>query len=475
MQITNPFLPNYEYLPDPEPRIYNGRVYIYGSHDKFNGISFCLNDYIAYSAPVDDLSNWRYEGVIFRKKQDPNRPKGPKNSLFAPDVIQGNDGKYYMYYFIGFEGTIGVAVCDEPAGSFQFLSYVKHPNGDILGTRKTDHCQFDPGIFIDDNKKIYLYSGFAPKKSFRYMLKNKNIATEGAMVMELEEDMYTMKSGYDFITKTMYNEKGTDYEGHGFFEASSMRKINGKYYFIYSSYHNHELCYAYSDFPNKEFKFGGILVSIADLGLSDIPLNHIGNTHGSILELNDNYYIFYHRQTNQNSFSRQTCAEKIEYDGLLFKQAETTSQGLNGQPLKGVGKYQASIACHLYSTKGVEFYGFRKNHSKYHAYFTQHGKDRQNNANQYIKNITKYTTIGYKYFNFNSPKSISFIVKGNAKGFIKVYIENDVLLCEIRINKSKVKTKFNSLISKEIEGVHTLIVKFEGTGKFDFYSFEFEE
>ena len=75
-QAYNPYLPGWEYIPDAEPHIFDGRVYIYGSHDKFNGISFCLNDYVSWSAPVDDLSDWRYEGVIFRRRQDPDGKGG---------------------------------------------------------------------------------------------------------------------------------------------------------------------------------------------------------------------------------------------------------------------------------------------------------------------------------------------------------------------------------------------------------------
>ena len=67
-EAVNPYLPSYEYIPDGEPHVFDGRVYIYGSHDKFNGRFFCMNDYVSYSAPVDDLKSWRYEGVIWRKK-----------------------------------------------------------------------------------------------------------------------------------------------------------------------------------------------------------------------------------------------------------------------------------------------------------------------------------------------------------------------------------------------------------------------
>ncbi len=474
--VTNPFLPNDEYLPDPEPRVFDGRVYIYGSHDKFNGISFCLNDYISYSAPIDDLSDWRYEGVIFKKSEDPDHGRGPKNSLFAPDVIQGNDGLYYMYYFIGFRGIIGVARCDKPAGEYQHIGYVKHADGQRLGERKGDHFQFDPGIFIDDDQRIYLYSGFAPKMNFRYMMKNKNIATNGAMVMELSEDMMTLKSDYNFIAKTMYNEKGTDFEGHGFFEAASMRKFNGKYYFIYSSYHNHELCYAISDYPDKDFKFGGVLVSIADVGLSPIALNNKGNTHGSILNIKDDYFIFYHRQTNKHSFSRQTCAEKLDYDGTYFKQAEITSQGLNSEPLPAKGIYNAAIACHLYSSKGVEFYSFIKHKSRYFAYFTQEGKDGLNNPSQYIKNISKYTTIGYKYFNFNKTKTIAIEISGQAQGtvFIK-HMMTDEIIGSISINNKNGKNWFKGSFVSDINGIFGIKINFEGRGHFNLYQLMFDE
>ena len=63
-QVYNPYLPLHEYIPDGEPHVFGDRVYIYGSHDREGGYTFCMEDYVTYSAPVDDLSDWRYEGVI---------------------------------------------------------------------------------------------------------------------------------------------------------------------------------------------------------------------------------------------------------------------------------------------------------------------------------------------------------------------------------------------------------------------------
>ena len=119
-QVYNPYLPLYEYVPDGEPHIFGDRLYLYGSHDRFDGEMFCLNDYVCYSADIHDLHTWRYEGVIFCKEQDPRNQKNAKpdeipfiydtkgrfpgglnapgiHALWAPDVVQGRDGKYYLY------------------------------------------------------------------------------------------------------------------------------------------------------------------------------------------------------------------------------------------------------------------------------------------------------------------------------------------------------------------------------------------
>lgn len=66
-QAFNPYLPSYEYVPDAEPYVFGNRLYVYGSHDAFGGKGFCVNDYVCYSAPTDDLGNWKYEGVIYRR------------------------------------------------------------------------------------------------------------------------------------------------------------------------------------------------------------------------------------------------------------------------------------------------------------------------------------------------------------------------------------------------------------------------
>lgn len=115
-QIFNPYLPSYEYIPDGEPHIFGDRLYIYGSHDRFGGSDYCENDYVCWSAPVDDLSDWHFEGEIYNRKQHPYREE--RMLLFAPDVVKGADGRFYLYYSMAHSSRMSVAVCNTPAGHY---------------------------------------------------------------------------------------------------------------------------------------------------------------------------------------------------------------------------------------------------------------------------------------------------------------------------------------------------------------------
>lgn len=471
-QVFNPYLPSWEYIPDGEPHVFGDRVYIYGSHDKFNGKTFCMNDYVCWSAPVDNLKEWKYEGVIWRKSDDPTNIKGMFKEMYAPDVVQGNDGRYYLYYFMGNHGTIGVAVCDTPAGRYKYHGRVRYPDGRVLGRNKErDLHQFDPGVFRDDDGKIYIYTGFSPKGP-NIFTRFKPVNYNGAMGAELEDDMLTVKLPLARIAKSQHCSRGTGYEGHEFFEASSMRRFKGKYYFIYSSVNGHELCYAMGDSPLGEFEYKGTLVSIGDLGLSDKALNYLGNTHGSVEYINGKYYVFYHRQTNRHCYSRQACAEELKMnDDGTFEQAEITSCGLNGGALEGRGEYGARIACNLYSRKGVKFYTF-KTRAGCHPYFTQSGSDRESNPDQYIANFCNGATAGFKYFEFDGARKISVKLCGSASGIIAVS-DGEKIVAEIAVKPCKLRTVYSAGLNIE-NGVRPLYFTFNGKGKFDFISIAFE-
>ena len=472
-QAFNPYLPSWEYVPDGEPHLFGDRVYVYGSHDKFNAPIFCVNDYVCWSAPEDDLSDWRCEGVIYRKNQDPKNKLGLR-LLFAPDVCRGPDGRYYLYYAFDFMGIMGVAVCDTPAGEYQFLGHVKYPDGTVWGRRKGDQFPFDPGVLADDDGRVWLYSGFyTPAPAIA--TGGVRLRNDGGTVVELERDMVTMKGE----PKVIFPKEGPgSFPNHEFFEASSIRKDGDQYLFVYSSRHNHELCYATSKRPDGGFTFGGTLVSLGDLFLDGRTeerdgLNYLGNTHGGLLNLGADWYIFYHRQTNRHSYSRQACAEKLERapEGG-FKQAETTSCGLNGGPLRGAGRYEARIACNLWSRDGVGRYDGSnpRKRLKAHPYFTQAGKDREGDGNQYIANMRDGAVAGFKYFKIKERTTISVETSGTGKGTMLVSDVPDFsrICAELSIAPD---ISWEAGLSLEA-GVHALYFKFEGIGSVNFHTFE---
>lgn len=475
-QVFNPYLPGNEYIPDGEPYVFGDRLYVYGSHDRFGAPIFCINDYVCWSAPIDDLGDLKYEGVIYRKKQDPKNRLGLR-LLFAPDVVQGLDRRYYLYYALDFMGIIGVAVCENPCGEFQFLGHVHHEDGTLYGRRNGDGFAFDPGVLVDDDGRIYLYSGFGiPVPAIA--TGGKKLGFDGGYVLELESDMLTMKGSQ----KLLFPNRGKGaFAGHEFFEASSIRKYEEKYYFIYSSVNNHELCWAVSNYPTEGFVFGGTLISNGDLflkGKSDEnhATNYIGNNHGGMLRLDGEYYIFYHRHSNRSSYARQICVEQLHRDeSSRFKQAEMTSCGLNRGPLRGKGRYDARIACNLWAKEGTGRYDCRnpKKHFAEHPYFTQDSKDGNVGARQYIANMRDGSVAGFKYFHMEGASEISVEICGNASGGMQVAFTKDfvdIKAC-IPVHVERKERKIFRGKLEEGRGVLPLYFRFQGEGSIDFFSF----
>ena len=203
-------------------------------------------------------------------------------------------------------------------------------------------------------------------------------------------------------------------------------------------------------------------------------MNYRGNTHGSVAFVNGKWYVFYHRQTNRHFFSRQACAEEIEFDGEAFHQAEITSCGLNGGPLRDEGEYEARIACHLFSKNGTTE-SLAEQQDEHHPAFTQEGEDREDNPNQYINNMVDGATAGYRYFDFSSAKALSVKVRGTADGeFVVRDGRGGEVVSKIRIAPSENWTEYSAPITIE-NGKHALYFTYEGQGAADFYSFRFDK
>ena len=464
--VTNPYLPSWEYVPDGEPHVFGDRLYLFGSHDRFGGKVYCENDYVLWSAPVEDLSDWHCYGIIYRREQDPHC-KGKDSHMWAPDVTKGPDGRFYMYYGTDFDNRIGVAVASTPEGPYSFYGEVRYSDGTRYGGRPGELLRFDPGVLADDDGKIWLYTGFCPTDPWFQTIAKKNnvtIAAAGSQVAELGEDMLTIKTEPVFLLPGKDNAVGTGFEGHEFYEASSMRKFDGKYYAIYSSFLSHELAWAVSDYPNKGFRFGGTLHSNGNiLAPGQRPTYFWGNNHGSVEKVGENYYVFGHRQTNCHECSRQGVAERLNFENGRFCPAEMTSQGLYGKPLPMDVTYEAGIACVLYGKQGA-VKTTQTNRFSY-PYITQDGTDRENNPNQHVANIRNGTVIGYRYFDLSGAESVTVTLRGLAHGKLLISTEeNGMPIAEIPISFASYQAtaRLNAVCTPS-----ALFFRYEGIGHLD--------
>ncbi len=443
-RAANPYLPHWEHIPDGEPRLFEDpdnpgkyRVYIYGSHDT-RKTAYCGYDLVTWSAPVEDLNDWRYEGVIFESIVD-----GEADVLFAPDVVEKKDSAgnktYYLYPNNQSSGRGGmIAKSDSPVGPFEVCNWSEGSSTETDG-----ELGFDPAVFIDDDGRVYGYWGF----------QSSNMA-------ELDPDtMCTVKEGCDILGESSTgidgSEKGDNFR---FFEASSLRKVGDKYVFIYSrktkvnefglGASNNTLAYAYGDTPLGPWTYGGTLID-ARARETDQNGNPIcamqgwGNTHGSILEINGQWYVFYHRCINNSMFSRQAMVEAIDVnvteDGKVeISEAEVTSQGFEINGLNPYKKQAAGSACFVTGGPLIE------------AHYNT------SNPGSSVVDINKGSIVGYKYLNFDAGKgtrdknmiAVDLVTEG-VDGTIEIMLD--------RPWESNGGTRIGTIEISEEDGTNTLI------------------
>ena len=446
----NPYLPLWEHIPDGEPYVFEDpdlpghyRVYIYGSHDIYR-TAYCGPDQVVWSASLDDLTHWRYDGVIFESSKGADgkllNEGGVNDVLYAPDVavVNEKDGTktYYLYPNTqnGGRQTM-VAKSKRPDGPFEVCNWNPEKPNETVGI-----LYFDPGVFVDDDGRVYGYWGFGE--------------SHGA---ELDPStMATLKKGGQHIENLIPGFRQD--EEFRFFEASSMRKIKDKYVLIYSRFTregefglprvNYTLAYAYSDYPLGPFTYGGTLIDGRARGKDAdgniIPTaNPTGNTHGSLCEINGQWYVFYHRQTGINEYSRQAMVAPVTVnvqEGLGGKveisEGEVTSEGFSLNGLQRGQRYPAAIACWLTcpepttrDSKGNSIYRgsyveatYLKEMPKGDPY------DVRWNVNPVVNN-TDGSIVGYKYFNFDGQRGdkgrLTIHLKTTGvKGQVKVMIDS---------------------------------------------------
>ena len=420
----NPYMPLWEHIPDGEPYVFEDpdqpgkqRVYIYGSHDNLI-TEYCGRDQVVWSASVDSLNNWRYDGVILvvdkNRDGEPFDSAGTADVLYAPDVTLVTDANGKKTYYLFPNDQTGsrnglIAKSDRPDGPFEVCNWSKDNPNLVDGV-----LQFDPAVFVDDDGRVYGYWGF-----------------ERSYAAEFDPTtMATVKPGTKIVEDMI---SGRNQDGiFSFFEASSIRKIKDKYVFIYSRFtkdgefglptSNYTLAYCYSDNPLGPWTYGGTIIDGRgrekdEQGNVIASATPDGNTHGSICEINGQWYVFYHRQTGTNEYARQAMVAPIDVkveEGkggkVEISEGEYNSQGFALNGLDPFERHSAGICCWYTGPKTAThewpnntFYGSYVaagygTDDKFDAPY-----DLRNNTNLVVNN-TDGSIVGYKYFNFDADR-----------------------------------------------------------------------
>ncbi len=286
--ISQPLV-SHIYTADPSAHVFNGRIYIYPSHDTATGTKeddlgghFDMRDYHVLS--MDSVHGKVVDhGVALDIKDVPWAGR----QMWAPDAASAN-GKYYLYFPVKDKQDIfriGVAISDKPEGPF------KAESEPIRGS-----YSMDPAVFKDDDGKFYMYFGGIWGGQLQRWNKNKYDSTlknrageEQAVLPRIARMNADMKSFAEPVREIKlvgqngetFTEKENDKR---FFEAAWMHKYNGKYYLSYSTGDSHFICYATGDNPYGPFTYQGVILN---------PVEGWTNHH-SIVEHNGKWYLFYH-------------------------------------------------------------------------------------------------------------------------------------------------------------------------------------
>ncbi|MBP3553872.1 MAG: hypothetical protein J6K05_12030 [Bacteroidaceae bacterium] len=444
VNAQNPYLPLWEHVPDGEPRVFEDpdnpgklRAYIIGSHD-VNYSAYCGPDIRMWSAPVEDLSQWRDEGPIFTHFVD-----GQWDTMFAPDLVEVKDretGKktYYLYpHSRGWRRVAMVCKGDRPDGPFTPVNLTPDGRQCLPGSL----IDFDPSVFIEyvtDKKDPDYDKGFRAYVFYGF---------QHSTACELDQNtMYSMRPGtelrdYFIPASSRYgvvrDPEGTQYPAlykgqnpgdFNFFEASSIRKVGNKYVMVFSGYSgpdyglgstNSALRYAFGDSPLGPWRSGGVLVDSRGVvpnedGSHLTTANFAHNTHGSIEEINGQWYVFYHRPPRGFGNARQAMVAPVKItwdkkkvadggivkitgydpyvkgnewtakasDGTEYTGAEVTSEGFQIFGLPPYAYYSAGYACYVTGNNWMQ--------DNYDVW----------DNNMDLAGITNRGIVGFKYFGF---------------------------------------------------------------------------
>ncbi|HQN94272.1 MAG TPA: hypothetical protein PLQ09_09130 [Prolixibacteraceae bacterium] len=543
----NPYLPLWEHLPDGEPRVFEDpdtpgkyRAYIIGSHDVRFG-SYCGPDIRMWSAPVENLSEWRDEGPIFTYNIE-----GQWDVMYAPDLVEvkrkNGTKEYYLFpHSRGRNREAMVCKGTRPDGPFTPINLnedgTRTVPGSILG--------FDPAVYIEyvtDPKDPDFEIGFRAYGFWGFQRSNAAQLDQNTLYSvrpgtEIVNFMIPASARYGVIKDpqgTVYPNVYADQDlgTFNFFEASSIRKVGNKYITVFSGYSgpeygvgssNSTLRYAVADSPLGPWKSGGVLVDsrapVLNQDGSKIETTNSGhNTHGSIQEINGQWYVFYHRPPRGFGFARQAMVAPVTiqwdekpvaqggtavirgYDpyakdqiwtakdnqGTEYKGAEVTSEGFHFYGLDPYQYYSAGYTCYLSDTRlQQDSWDIWDNHMP-------------------ITNMQNGSIAGFKYFGFagldkdtKGLKAFEGAKKGNKTAFnlfitpkttksfkVNVWLDGPwdnatwkgKKIGEIVVpaNSKQETTKFTIDVAKFVEGLdkkHAIFLVAEGADQENLFDF----
>ena len=335
MQAQNPIVRD-QYTADPTARVFNGKVYLYPSHDINPPAGqrqdwFCMADYHVFSS--ENLTEWTDHGMIFSQQQVPwGRPDG--YSMWAPDCVEKN-GKYYFYFPNGPKSgrgfAVGVAVADRPEGPFRLQP---EPIKGISG--------IDPCVLVDDDGQAYIYWSCMGIRGARLKSNMLELADP------LQEVKMPRRENMPEMPPMMVG--GEEMKGlpEGFKEGPFAFKRGGWYYLTFpwvrGSKENganptETLAYAMSKSPLGPWDFKGIIMAEHQ--------NHCWTNHHSLVEYQGQWYLFYHHNffSPNDDKRRSACIEKVAFnaDGTI-REVKPTMRGV------GVNRAAEKIEIDRYAT-----------------------------------------------------------------------------------------------------------------------------
>jgi hypothetical protein len=311
-------------------------------------------------------------------------------------------------YYCQSDATEGVAVADNPEGPFKNLGVINIANHDFI----------DPAVFVDDDGQGYYYWG--------------QFKAKGA---KIHPDMRTLDEGS--ILENILSE-----EEHGFHEGFSLRKRHGLYYAVYTDISRGKatcLSYATAKSPLGPFVKGGVIID------NDGCDPETWNNHGSICEFHGQWYVFYHRSSQNSRTNRRVCVEKISFrDDGSISEVEMTSQGAEG-PLPASNKIEACRACRLQGR----------------AYVAPH------HDTEKVTMIHNGNVLEYRNLDFGQGMTGFEITAASAThgGLVKILVDGTVV-GECRITRTGGFNKFHKFTCsiQKTTGAHRVSLQASGTG-----------